>query len=90
MSMIDEWVGTEHWWNDTDKGKLKYSEQNLSQCHFDHHKSQTKWPGTESVRVHKFLYTYITEEIKMHMVHILYPLRLIVSEILKVLEIRPN
>jgi hypothetical protein len=26
-------------WNDTDKGKLKISERNLSQCHFFHHKS---------------------------------------------------
>jgi hypothetical protein len=25
-------------WNDIDKGKQKYSEKNLSQCHFLHHK----------------------------------------------------
>jgi hypothetical protein len=29
----------EHWWNEIDRGKPKYSEKNLSQCHFVHHKS---------------------------------------------------
>jgi hypothetical protein len=24
----------EHWWNNTDKGNLKYSEEDLSQSHF--------------------------------------------------------
>jgi hypothetical protein len=28
----------EHRWNETDRGKLKYWERNLSQCHFVHHK----------------------------------------------------
>jgi hypothetical protein len=32
-------MSVEHWWNDTDRGKLKYWEKNLSQCYFDHHKS---------------------------------------------------
>jgi hypothetical protein len=27
-------VNMEHWWSHTDKGKPKYSEKNLSQCHF--------------------------------------------------------
>jgi hypothetical protein len=27
-------------WNYTDRGKLKNSEDNLSQCHFTYHKSQ--------------------------------------------------
>jgi hypothetical protein len=27
----------EHRWNDTDRGKPKYSGKNLSQCHFFHH-----------------------------------------------------
>jgi hypothetical protein len=26
-------------WNEIDRGKPKYSEKNLSQCHFVHHKS---------------------------------------------------
>jgi hypothetical protein len=30
-------MGMEHWWNGTDRGKLKYWERNLSQCHFIHH-----------------------------------------------------
>jgi hypothetical protein len=29
----------EHRWNEVDRGKLKYSGKNLSQCHFFHHKS---------------------------------------------------
>jgi hypothetical protein len=29
----------EHRWNETDRGKPKYSGKNLSQCHFVHHKS---------------------------------------------------
>jgi hypothetical protein len=31
----------EHRWNETDRGKPKYSGKNLSQCHFFHHKSHT-------------------------------------------------
>jgi hypothetical protein len=41
----------EHWWNDTDRGKLKYWEKNLSQCYFVHHKSQVKGPGVDSLGV---------------------------------------
>jgi hypothetical protein len=29
----------EHWWNEIDRGKPKYSGENLSQYHFVHHKS---------------------------------------------------
>jgi hypothetical protein len=29
----------EHRWNETDRGKPKYSGKNLSQCHFVHHKT---------------------------------------------------
>jgi hypothetical protein len=29
----------EHRWNETDRGKPKYSGKNLAQCHFVHHKS---------------------------------------------------
>ena len=35
-------------WNDIDRGKAKYSERNLYQCHFVHYKSHNDWPGIES------------------------------------------
>jgi hypothetical protein len=34
-------------WNDTDRGKSKNAEKNLSQCHFVHHKSKTDRPEHE-------------------------------------------
>jgi len=38
----------EHWWNDTDRGKQKYSEKkNLFHCHPVHHKTHTNGPQTE-------------------------------------------
>jgi hypothetical protein len=37
----------EHWWNDTDRGKPKYREKNLSHCHCVHHISHMDWPGIE-------------------------------------------
>jgi hypothetical protein len=30
---------TEQQWNEIDRGKQKYSGENLSECHFVHHKS---------------------------------------------------
>jgi len=27
--VVGEWMGMEHWWNDTDRGKLKYWERNI-------------------------------------------------------------
>jgi hypothetical protein len=48
--MKDEWyVSMVHWWNDNERGKLKYPEKTLSQCHFVHHKSHTDWPGIVQV-----------------------------------------
>jgi hypothetical protein len=32
-------ISMEHRWNEIDRGKPKYSEKNLSKCHFVHHKS---------------------------------------------------
>jgi hypothetical protein len=37
----------EHWWNEIDRGKPKYSGKILSQCHFVHHKSHMDGPGIE-------------------------------------------
>jgi hypothetical protein len=37
----------EHRWNEIDRGKPKYSEKNLSQCHFSHQKSNMDLPGIE-------------------------------------------
>jgi hypothetical protein len=31
------WV--EHWWNEVDEGRLRYSKKNLSLYYFVHHKS---------------------------------------------------
>jgi hypothetical protein len=46
VSVINIW---KHWWNDTDEGKPKYLEKNLSQCHYIHRKYQMEWPGIEPV-----------------------------------------
>jgi hypothetical protein len=36
-------LSMEHWWNDTDRGKLKCREKKLSQCLFLHHKAHIDW-----------------------------------------------
>jgi hypothetical protein len=41
------WMKRGHRWNDIEGGKPKYSEQNLSHCHFVHQKSDTDRPGIE-------------------------------------------
>jgi len=42
-------MGLVYWWNAECRGKPKCSERNLSQCHFDYHKSHVDWPGIEPV-----------------------------------------
>ena len=37
---MNHWVNMEHWCDDTERGKLKYSEEKLSHPHFVH-----TWPG---------------------------------------------
>jgi hypothetical protein len=37
----------EHWWNDFDRGKRKYSKKNLSECNCVHHKSHVERPRSE-------------------------------------------
>jgi len=46
-------MSMEHWWNGSDKGKLKYWETRLSQCIFVHHNPQWlawEWPWTSVAR----------------------------------------
>jgi hypothetical protein len=40
----------EHRWNDTDRGKLKYWEKNVSNCHFVHQKYLVSNPGRRGER----------------------------------------
>ena len=37
----------ENWWSHTDRGKPKYSEENLFQCHFSYYKSHMDYSGIE-------------------------------------------
>jgi hypothetical protein len=37
----------EHKWNEIERGKLKYSGKNLSQCHYVRHKSHMDLAGIE-------------------------------------------
>ena len=38
---------TKHWWNDSDTGKPKCSEKNLSQCQFVYYRFPIDWPESE-------------------------------------------
>jgi len=40
--------GVRNCWNDTDSGKQKYWERNLSQCHCVHRRSHMDWHGNKS------------------------------------------
>ena len=43
--MLDEWLSMVDWCNDSDKGKLKYWEKNLSEHNFVDCKSDMAWLG---------------------------------------------
>jgi len=36
-------ISMEHWWDGTERGKPKYWEKDLYQCHFIYHKSHIDW-----------------------------------------------
>jgi len=39
ICVSDTCTSMEHWWNDTEMGEPRYSRENVSECHFVHHKS---------------------------------------------------
>jgi hypothetical protein len=47
--VVDEWMSMEQWWNDTDRGKLKYSQTNPFRCHIVHHRCPHNGPGSNKV-----------------------------------------
>jgi len=47
IALVDRRMNMQHWQNDIDRGKSKYSEENLSHDHFVHHKPSAHWPQTE-------------------------------------------
>lgn len=40
-------MSMEHWYNDSNRGKPRYSEKNLAHCHFVNPKSHISWSGIE-------------------------------------------
>jgi len=44
----------EHWWNDTDRAKLLYSDKNLFHCYFVHRRAHVEWPRIEPESFHCF------------------------------------
>jgi hypothetical protein len=68
-------MNIKHWWENIDKRKPKYSEKNLSQWHFVHHKSHTDWSRIEA-RPQRWLYlnhdTVLKTNINLHYVFIAY------------------
>jgi hypothetical protein len=42
-------MSMEQWWNETDTGKLKFSEKKLSPFDVIHHECHMGWPGIETV-----------------------------------------
>jgi hypothetical protein len=55
-------INVEYWWNDTDKGKLKYWEINLFQCHCVNHTSHMDWvtiePGPPLILILKLMHIH--------------------------------
>jgi hypothetical protein len=48
LSVRDDLMSMEHWWNNTDTEKPKYEEpENLSRFRFIYHKTHTKLAGNE-------------------------------------------
>jgi len=48
VSIIDELMSTEHWWNNTDKRILKYPKKTLSHCQYVHHTCHIDKPSNKS------------------------------------------